>query len=99
MYGWFRHPSYVGWFYWSVGTQILLCNPVCLVGYTLASWKFFSVRTYNEEQYLIEFFKQEYVDYKKRVWSGLPFIRGFPMEEIRDMFPASGLDVDSKGEK
>ncbi|XP_053137049.1 60S ribosomal protein L22 isoform X1 [Hemicordylus capensis] len=21
VYGWFRHPSYVGWFYWSIGTQ------------------------------------------------------------------------------
>lgn len=23
VYGWFRHPSYVGWFYWSIGTQVL----------------------------------------------------------------------------
>lgn len=22
VYGWFRHPSYVGWFYWSIGTQV-----------------------------------------------------------------------------
>ncbi|XP_073459767.1 protein-S-isoprenylcysteine O-methyltransferase isoform X3 [Aquarana catesbeiana] len=21
VYSWFRHPSYVGWFYWSIGTQ------------------------------------------------------------------------------
>uniref|UniRef100_A0A8D1PN10 Protein-S-isoprenylcysteine O-methyltransferase n=1 Tax=Sus scrofa TaxID=9823 RepID=A0A8D1PN10_PIG len=21
VYAWFRHPSYVGWFYWSIGTQ------------------------------------------------------------------------------
>ena len=24
VYGVFRHPSYVGWFYWSVGTQVKL---------------------------------------------------------------------------
>lgn len=99
VYGWVRHPSYVGWFYWSLGTQVLLCNPLCLVAYTLASWKFFAERTYNEERYLIEFFKQEYVDYKKRVWSGLPFIRGFPLEEVGNAFPASDLDVASVGGK
>lgn len=22
VYSWCRHPSYVGWFYWSVGTQV-----------------------------------------------------------------------------
>ncbi|KAM5320322.1 protein-S-isoprenylcysteine O-methyltransferase isoform 2-T5 [Glossophaga mutica] len=28
VYAWFRHPSYVGWFYWSIGTQILVhCDP------------------------------------------------------------------------
>ena len=31
VYAWFRHPSYVGWLYWSVGTQLILCNPVSLV--------------------------------------------------------------------
>lgn len=32
VYGWFRHPSYVGWFYWSIGTQVsyltLSCFPL-----------------------------------------------------------------------
>lgn len=22
VYSWFRHPSYVGWFYWCIGTQV-----------------------------------------------------------------------------
>ena len=39
-----RHPSYFGWFWWSVGTQILLCNPVCTIGYAFASWSFFKER-------------------------------------------------------
>ena len=30
-----RHPAYLGWFLWSVGTQLLLCNLVCLVGFVL----------------------------------------------------------------
>ena len=33
VYSWVRHPSYVGWFYWSIGTQvqiILHCFGVCV---------------------------------------------------------------------
>ncbi|KAG9482001.1 hypothetical protein GDO78_010954 [Eleutherodactylus coqui] len=80
VYSWFRHPSYVGWFYWSIGTQVLLCNPVCLVGYTLASWRFFRERVEEEEFSLIHFFGQEYIDYKRTVPTGLPFINGVKVE-------------------
>lgn len=76
VYSWFRHPSYFGWFYWSIGTQLTLFNPICLVGYTLASWNFFRERIEVEEITLLSFFQQEYVEYKKRVGTGLPFIKG-----------------------
>src|SRR4051812_31669288 len=49
----FRHPSYVGWFYWSVGTQLLLCNPLCTVLYGLAAWAFFKDRIPYEEALLL----------------------------------------------
>lgn len=26
-----RHPGYLGWLVWSVGTQVLLINPICTV--------------------------------------------------------------------
>ncbi|XP_042335727.1 protein-S-isoprenylcysteine O-methyltransferase [Sceloporus undulatus] len=80
VYGWFRHPSYVGWFYWSIGTQVLLCNPICAVGYTLASWRFFRERIEEEEMTLIHFFGEEYLAYKRRVPTGLPFISGVRVE-------------------
>ncbi|XP_057713610.1 protein-S-isoprenylcysteine O-methyltransferase [Corythoichthys intestinalis] len=76
VYAFFRHPSYVGWFYWSIGTQVVLCNPVCTLGYTIASWRFFRERVEEEEISLINFFAEEYVEYKKRVPTGLPFISG-----------------------
>ncbi|KAM6924554.1 protein-S-isoprenylcysteine O-methyltransferase [Xenentodon cancila] len=76
VYAFFRHPSYVGWFYWSTGTQVMLCNPVCIVGYTIASWRFFRERIEEEELSLIHFFAEDYVEYKKRVPTGLPFISG-----------------------
>ncbi|KFB42801.1 AGAP001310-PA-like protein [Anopheles sinensis] len=80
VYGWMRHPSYVGWFYWSVGTQITLGNPVCFVIYAIASWKFFHDRILMEEITLLNFFGEEYVQYQERVPTGLPYIHGFRVE-------------------
>lgn len=39
-----RHPSYAGWFWWSVGTQVLLGNPVCTIAYAAVSFLFFRNR-------------------------------------------------------
>ncbi|XP_023938873.2 protein-S-isoprenylcysteine O-methyltransferase isoform X2 [Bicyclus anynana] len=76
-----RHPSYVGWFYWSVGTQIILLNPICVLIYTLVSWSFFRDRIFAEEMFLISFFGTQYLDYQKRVGTGLPFIKGYIPED------------------
>jgi len=43
-YSFSRHPSYFGWFWWSIGTELLLCNPICFIFYTYASWNFFNDR-------------------------------------------------------
>lgn len=77
VYKYMRHPSYAGWFWWSIGTQIVLGNPICVVLYALASWKFFHERIVVEEITLINFFQQKYVDYQKRTCTGVPFIKGF----------------------
>ena len=74
-----RHPSYVGWFYWSIGTHIILCNPLCAVAYAITSWKFFSERVFEEEMTLLHFFGREYVDYQSKVPTGLPLIHGYSM--------------------
>jgi len=44
IYSIWRHPSYFGWFWWSVFTQVVLANPISIIGYTLASWYFFADR-------------------------------------------------------
>ena len=72
-----RHPSYAGWFWWSVGTQIMLGNPLCTVAYAAASWMFFRGRIAFEERAMIRFFGQQYTDYQKRVPSGVPGIKGY----------------------
>lgn len=28
-----RHPAYLGWLLWAVGTQLLLANPLCAAGF------------------------------------------------------------------
>ncbi|OAD52337.1 Protein-S-isoprenylcysteine O-methyltransferase, partial [Eufriesea mexicana] len=74
-----RHPSYVGWFYWSIGTQLILQNPFCLFAYTVVSWKFFHDRILIEEITLLNFFGYDYVKYQKEVGTGLPFISGYKL--------------------
>ena len=80
-----RHPSYVGWFVWSVGSQLLLCNPVCLVGFTLASWSFFADRIPYEENLLVEFFREDYVRYMEQVGIGIPFMKGYPVKDAQSL--------------
>lgn len=58
----------------------MLCNPVCFVGYCIASWKFFKVRVYEEEITLLNFFGDDYVQYQKKVSTGLPFIKGYKLD-------------------
>jgi protein-S-isoprenylcysteine O-methyltransferase Ste14 len=74
IYAYLRHPSYFGWFYWSVGTQLILCNPICTVLYALAAWYFFSSRIPYEEYMLHDFFGEEYISYCKTTVIGIPFI-------------------------
>ncbi|KFD67252.1 hypothetical protein M514_05087, partial [Trichuris suis] len=70
-----RHPSYTGWLLWSVGTQVLLCNPICTVLYAVISWKFLAERIRTEELLLVLFFGTKYTKYRAVVPSGIPFVR------------------------
>ncbi|CAH9134034.1 unnamed protein product [Cuscuta epithymum] len=74
LYKYMRHPSYCGFFIWSVGTQIMLCNPVSTVAYAVVVWRFFYERIPYEEYFLRQFFGAQYLDYARRVPSGVPFV-------------------------
>jgi protein-S-isoprenylcysteine O-methyltransferase len=69
-----RHPSYLGWFLWSLGSQILLSNPLCFVGFLIVSLKFFKERIELEEFWLVLFFGEDYEAYRERVPSRIPFL-------------------------
>lgn len=93
LYAVLRHPSYFGFFWWGLGTQLVLGNVACFVGYALVLWKFFSTRIkreflwsffsnrviadalLGEEAFLVRFFGDEYVQYRKTTPVGIPFIR------------------------
>ncbi|CAG8659376.1 5311_t:CDS:2 [Ambispora gerdemannii] len=75
IYSILRHPSYFGFFYWAVGTQVLLFNPVCFVGYCVVLHRFFRDRIKHEESLLIKFFGEDYLAYRQRVGVWIPFIK------------------------
>ena len=39
-----RHPSYFGFFWWGLGTQLVLGNPICFPAYAVVLWNFFASR-------------------------------------------------------
>ncbi|KAK3119499.1 hypothetical protein QOZ80_9AG0671450 [Eleusine coracana subsp. coracana] len=75
VYRFMRHPGYSGFLIWAVGTQVMLCNPISTVAFSLVLWRFFSKRIPYEEYFLRQFFGSEYEEYARKVHSGLPFIR------------------------
>ena len=76
-YAYVRHPAYSGWFIWSLSTQLILCNPVCLVGYAFVTWQFFAARIDYEEQRMLTFFGDSYRQYQRTVQPGIPFLQYF----------------------
>lgn len=44
LYSHFRHPSYFGFFWWGLGTQVVLGNTVSFIAYAGVLWYFFHTR-------------------------------------------------------
>lgn len=75
IYRYIRHPSYLGFFVFAVGTQLMLQNIISLVGFVVVLFYFFKDRIEYEEEFLIKFFGQEYIDYKSKTKTWIPFIK------------------------
>ena len=52
-----------------------MLNPISVILYALAAWYFFYLRIPYEEETLIKLFGDDYKEYKKRTFIGIPFIR------------------------
>ena len=48
VYSHLRHPSYFGFFWWGLGTQLVLGNAICFVAYAIILWGFFRSRIKSE---------------------------------------------------
>lgn len=82
-YGITRHPSYFGFLVWTIGTQLMCFNLICLIGFPIGLYIFFEDRIIEEEGLLIEFFGKEYIEYKKKVGILIPFIK-MDEKEVQD---------------
>jgi protein-S-isoprenylcysteine O-methyltransferase len=74
IYRFLRHPSYTGFCYWIIGLQLFLGNAFCLVFAIIALRRFFIPRIECEEYYLVSFFGQQYIDYRKNTFVLVPFL-------------------------
>mmetsp|Transcript_4292 Transcript_4292/g.6284 ORF Transcript_4292/g.6284 Transcript_4292/m.6284 type:complete len:269 (+) Transcript_4292:65-871(+) len=75
IYMYLRHPSYAGFYYWSVGTQLMMGNFITSILFAGASWVFFHRRIPYEEQTLLRLFPDEYPQYMEKTSIGIPFIK------------------------
>ncbi|KZM21282.1 Protein-S-isoprenylcysteine O-methyltransferase [Ascochyta rabiei] len=74
LYAYLRHPSYFGFFWWGIGTQVMLGNTLCTLAYAGVLWYFFKTRINHEEKHLIQFFGDDYKAYRVRTRVWIPFI-------------------------
>ncbi len=54
---WFRHPSYAGFFYWALGTQLVLQNPVSFSFFLVVLWRFFHSRIKSKCSVMMQRYK------------------------------------------
>ncbi|KAA8917501.1 hypothetical protein TRICI_000367 [Trichomonascus ciferrii] len=69
-----RHPSYFGFFYWALGLQMFMLNPVSFLGFAIVLWRFFNDRIADEESHLVAFFGDRYINYKRSTPTRIPYI-------------------------
>ncbi|KXJ87415.1 Isoprenylcysteine carboxyl methyltransferase family-domain-containing protein [Microdochium bolleyi] len=69
-----RHPAYFGYFWWAIGTQLIMGNVLSLLAFPIVLWSFFAGRVRVEEEMLVRVYGLEYEDYQRRVGTWMPFI-------------------------
>jgi len=74
IYQYLRHPSYFGFYYWSVAAQVLLGNPLMTVLCAYVSCKFFIGRIPPEE--CLDIYGEGYIAFGHQTPIGIPFVKG-----------------------
>ncbi|CAN6618369.1 protein-S-isoprenylcysteine O-methyltransferase [Trichomonascus vanleenenianus] len=74
VYRFARHPSYTGFFYWALGLQMFMLNPLSFGAFAYVLWNFFNHRIQDEERTLVLFFGEKYTRYRRDTPTRIPFI-------------------------
>jgi len=74
IYKYIRHPGYLGFYIFAVGTQVFLKNPISIIIYAGVLWYFFYDRIDYEQKRLIRFFGKDYENYMAKTPTYFPFI-------------------------
>ncbi|GEQ66671.1 hypothetical protein JCM33374_g334 [Metschnikowia sp. JCM 33374] len=75
VYRFSRHPSYFGYFWWYIGTQVVLQNWAMAAFGAYKLFSFFTIRIEYEENFLVSFFGDQYKSYKAHTPVRIPFIK------------------------
>ena len=63
VYKYLRHPSYTGFFYYTIFSLIMIGNFASAIILLIVMVKFFRARLEDEEYYLFQFFGERYRNY------------------------------------
>ena len=74
VYRFLRHPSYLGWYIFSLSAPAFLGAPISFLLFGFLGWLYFRSRIKIEEKYLTLFFGNDYKTYQSQTPSGIPFI-------------------------
>lgn len=59
----------------AVGGQLVLGNMICAAGFSLILQRFFKLRIRVEEAALLQQYPEEYAEYRKHTFSGIPKVK------------------------
>jgi len=69
-----RHPIFFGVYWWNVGSQMVLFNPVSFLVHSFVGWFYFSRYLIpREEKELHQLYPDQYPIYRKRTGVGIPY--------------------------
>ncbi|KAM7184348.1 isoprenylcysteine carboxyl methyltransferase [Rhypophila sp. PSN 637] len=83
IYGIMRHPAYFGFFWWAVGTQMVLGNIFSFFAAVVVLWSIFAGQVQIEEACLRLSLGRPYLEYESRVGTWMPFIGGYAITGAR----------------
>lgn len=74
IYKYLRHPSYLGFYLYVLGVQMFLKNIISMMICIMILSHFFKERIQFEEYFLIKLYGSNYINYKQKVHTWIPFI-------------------------